>query len=115
MSRSLPSAFVIVFDNYQEMAADAPLHEVLALAATLPPPGVTLMVAGRLDPPAGFAQLRANGVLAVMGWEALRLTAEEFAAVAQRRGYNALDDTLLQRLHNLTETERLYRALRDQI
>ena len=73
----LPSAFAVVFDGYHEVPASSPLHEVLPIALHELPPGGRVIVVSRGDPPPALARLRANRALHVLGWEELRLTAEE--------------------------------------
>jgi ATP/maltotriose-dependent transcriptional regulator MalT len=81
----LKAPFAVVFDGYQEVPASSQLHEVLRIALQELPPGGRVLVVSRGDPPASLARLRANRSLAVIGWEELRLTREETAAIAARR------------------------------
>lgn len=81
----LAAPFAVVFDGYHEVPAASPLHEVLRIGLQELPPGGRVIVVSRGDPPAGLARLRANRALRVLGWEELRLTAEETRLLVARR------------------------------
>jgi LuxR family transcriptional regulator, maltose regulon positive regulatory protein len=98
----LKEPFALVLDGYQAVPASSPLHEVLRVAFETLPPGGRVLVVSRGDPPATLARLRANRALSVLGWEELRLTREETAAIAARRrpGFSAdAVDELYVRTH----------------
>jgi hypothetical protein len=79
-------SFAIVFDGCHEVPASSGLHEVLRFAMEeLPPQGHAVFIS-RGDPPPTLARLRANRLLGVLSWEALRLTREETAQIAAERG-----------------------------
>jgi pentatricopeptide repeat protein len=82
--RLRPSS-VVAFDNYQE-ATDAPaFHKVIAVAASEAPAGVRVVVLSRAEPSREYARLLANGLLAQINWDDLRLTLEETARIAAER------------------------------
>ena len=85
-----------------QVPASSQLHEVLRIALETLPPGGRVVVVSRGDPPAALARLRANQTLAVIGWDELRLTREEIAAIAAKRrpdfGAEAID-ALYARTH----------------
>jgi DNA-binding SARP family transcriptional activator len=88
--------FAVVFDGYHDVPAASQLHEVLRVALSELPPGGCAIVLSRGDPPPPLARLRANRLLATVGWEELRLTSGETSAIAleRRPGMDAstLDD-----------------------
>ncbi len=92
---------VIVFDNYQDVAATSDFHKILACALSELPPGTRVMVLSRTEPPPEFARHRANGLIARIGWEDLRLTLDETRLIAS--GPQELDPGLLQVLHERSE------------
>jgi DNA-binding SARP family transcriptional activator len=94
---------LLVFDNYQELKHDSMVHAVLAMALECLPPGNTILALSRTEPPAPLAKARADGKLALLGWETLRLTAEEAAGVALVRGYGELEAETIERLHQQTD------------
>ena len=95
----LGKSFAIVFDGYHEVAPQSPLHEVMSIALTEVPPGGSVILLSRSDPPALMARLRANRALDVIGWRDLKLTEAESGAIAAQRG-QVLDP---ERLHELYE------------
>jgi ATP/maltotriose-dependent transcriptional regulator MalT len=93
----LPERPVLVLDNYQEVAQDGPFHDLIRVGVEELPPGASLIVVSRADPPSCFARLAANGMTTGIGWESLQLTLDEVRALALR--HNVTDDWLLQALH----------------
>lgn len=75
--------FVLVFDNYNEVPAEAALHAALRDGLAVLPPQFTAMVLSRGEPPPELARLQVNGELLQIGWEELRLTLDEVRGIAQ--------------------------------
>jgi len=98
----LGESFAIVFDGYHEIARQSELHEVMATALTEVPPGGSVIVISRSDPPASMARLRANRALDFVGWRDLKLTQEESEAIAAQRGLK-LSAEHLRELNEKTE------------
>lgn len=100
----LGSPAMVVFDNYQQLPADAPLQGLLAQMVDEVPEGITLVVISRADPPQTFARWRASDRLALLDWEALRLAPEESRAIC-RSLYDerALPDAVMKKLHAYSE------------
>jgi len=88
---------VLVFDNAQDAPADSPFLAIVEQAVAEVPDGLNVMVISRADPPALLARLVASQHLAVLDWQALRLTLEEIEQIAQL--WLSLDKFSLQRLH----------------
>ena len=84
--RRLPTGTALVFDNYQDAGEDIALHRALAMAFEEMPAGSNAFVVSRRDPPPPFARALVNGTIATVGWEDLRLSAEETGAIAAARG-----------------------------
>src|SRR5262249_9410301 len=70
----LQPAFTVVFDNYQEVAADSALHEVVGAALEEIPDGGRVIVVSRSEPPAAFIRHRARRMIALVDWPDLRFT-----------------------------------------
>ncbi len=82
----LGTPFTVVFDGVHEVPASSELHEAMRVALRELPSGGRAIVVSRSDPPPTLARLRAHGALATIGWDELRLTRDETAAlVAQRQ------------------------------
>jgi len=82
----LPHGAVVVFDNYQEVPADAQLHELLATAIDEIPEHANLLVISRARPPSAFARADVSGRIGHVDWNDLRLTAEETDSLAHAQG-----------------------------
>ncbi len=81
----LKAPFAVVFDGYHDVPPFSPFHAVMRDAlAELPRDGCAILIS-RGDPPPEFARLRANRVIATLGWEELRLTPEETQRIALQR------------------------------
>lgn len=81
----LPRPAALVFDNFHEAAADSPFQDMIAAALAMVPAGANVIVLSRAPPPPALARLLANGQVAVLGWEDLRLTEAEVEALLQLR------------------------------
>ena len=88
---------VLVFDNYHELPPEAPLHGLLETIVREVPDGIALLVTSRGDPPPQCAGLRASDRLALLDWDALRLTFDETCGIASLR--HDLDEASLRTLH----------------
>jgi ATP/maltotriose-dependent transcriptional regulator MalT len=93
----LPDGAVLVLDNYQDVAADQPFHQIVADAVMEVPRGQTLVVVSRQDPPDCYARLIATEGVAFVEWEELKLSLEEAHAIAHARGCG--DAALVRALH----------------
>ena len=82
---------VLVLDNYQDIPAAAPVHDMLREGLSFLPPGIQVLVLSRQAPPAGFARLQAHGQLGVLGWPDLRMTDAEALALLRARATGPLD------------------------
>jgi len=82
----LPKGSTLVLDNYQEVDAEQAFHQVVADAVGEVPLDMTLIAVSRRDPPDCYARLIANENVAMVHWEALKLTLDEAQAIGRRRG-----------------------------
>lgn len=92
--------FILVFDNYHDLAADAVLHRMLSEGFAALPPGFRVLVLSRTPPSAAFARLRASGQLALVGWDELRLTLEEVKSIEQLHPRKSGGNMSHQELHD---------------
>ena len=95
--------FVMVFDNYQDVPTDSPLHDVIREGLTQVPKGGNVIVISRSDPPSTLARLRASHAMRVIDWETLRLTPEEAHGIARVRGPGRRPRTTVELLHSRTD------------
>jgi LuxR family maltose regulon positive regulatory protein len=97
----LPPNALLVLDDYHEVALSSPLHGVIAWALAEIPDGVGCIVASRADPPQECARHSANQVIVTLGWEELRLTHEETAAIALSR--HITDEAVVTASHDRSD------------
>jgi ATP/maltotriose-dependent transcriptional regulator MalT/DNA-binding SARP family transcriptional activator len=81
----LPRGDALVLDNYQEVPADARFHTLISEAVNEIPPGLTMVVISRRDPPDCYARLIANEHVSFIQWEDLRLSRDEAQAISAKR------------------------------
>ena len=96
----LARPLLLVFDNLHEVAAASALPAILLSAVHEAPPEVSLVTVSREAAPPAFARLAANGQLEMLGWDDLRLDAEETAAIVALQGTR--DAQRAARLHELS-------------
>jgi two-component SAPR family response regulator len=77
---------VVVFDDYQKLAAQSTFHEAIRDGLSRLPDGIHAFVISRSDPPLLFARERANQRVECVGWKELRLTPAEARGIARLRG-----------------------------
>lgn len=78
----VPSPGVLVLDNYQEVPANALLHQILPVALSEFPAATSLIAISREQPPQQFAREVTHNLMGHITWEELRLTHEETASLA---------------------------------
>ena len=79
----VPSA--VVFDNYQEVPAESPFHEIILNGLSQIPEGINVIIISRSEPPPPLIKLRANHQMEILGWEEIRLTLEESEGIVRLR------------------------------
>ncbi|MBL8535017.1 MAG: hypothetical protein JNL33_14285, partial [Betaproteobacteria bacterium] len=80
---------VLVLDNVQEAGEAAAFHACVRIAAEELPPGHHLFGISRTEPPGSLSRARASQQLGMIGWEDLRLTPDETAAIASESNPSA--------------------------
>lgn len=98
----MKTPFLLVFDNYQEVAPVSLVHEAILQGAALAPEGVTVVIISRTEPLPAFSRLIANAMLSTLTAGDLRFTEQEsreFFALRARR--NMLPDSAAE-LHERT-------------
>ena len=94
---------VIVFDNYQEVPDNSPFHGILNSGLTSLPQGVNIIVLSRGEPPHAYVRLRAEGEMALLGWNDLRLTEEESDEIAKLKSGEDLSSQSLALLRKVSD------------
>lgn len=78
----LPGGSIVVLDNVHDLALDQ-RSELLEIAVGEVPAGITVLALSREAPPARLARLEMSGQLQAIGWDQLRLDADEVRQLAQ--------------------------------
>lgn len=76
----------IVLDNYHDIPEASPLQDIIKQFMKSAAKGVSIIIISRMRPPAGFAPVRANGNLGLIGWEDMKLLPEESRAIMKIHG-----------------------------
>lgn len=95
----------LVFDNYQEIPVDSPVHEVLRIACEALPAGLCILVMSRTEAPATLARQRIHGDLKLLDEAELRFTREETVELIVQRYSKSkvLSDGGVEQLHTHTQ------------
>ena len=93
---------LLVLDDYHLVEAGL-VHESVSFLMENLPPGLLLVVSGRVDPPLPLARLRARGQLAELRAGELRFTTEEAAELLGAAAGPVLPDTAVVALTARTE------------
>jgi DNA-binding SARP family transcriptional activator len=94
---------VIVFDNYQDVPENSQFHGVINSGFSSIPRGVNVIVLSRGEPPPAYVRLRAAGEMSIVGWEDIRLTADESDSIARLRAGKDLEIQTLSLLRKASE------------
>ena len=85
LAARMPARTVAVLDNYQDVPAEALLHEVIHNGLSRIPQGMNAIIISRYPPPPAYVADRANDVIIVIDHEALRLTEAESIGICRAR------------------------------
>jgi len=99
----LKPPFVVVLDNYHEIPAESRFHEIMKIGFGNAPEGINIIVLSRNAAPAAYARLLANDAISRLGWEDVRLTAEESRQIVLTKEKRELTGETLALLHKKTE------------
>jgi LuxR family transcriptional regulator, maltose regulon positive regulatory protein len=92
-----PTGTIWVWDNYQDVSSNAPIHEILKQAILELPNGSSFIAVSRAEAPSNLIGLIAGGALTCIGWEQLQLSIEEVRQILAQR--QITDDWLVRALH----------------
>ena len=97
---------VIVLDDYEQVPAQALLHEVVRELASALPQGFNLVVLSRTEPPPAYARLRLHQDLLVLDGRELNLTRDEaFSLALAREPHPRIPSDAARIDHLLLETQ----------
>ncbi|MEN6623722.1 MAG: hypothetical protein ABFD50_19510, partial [Smithella sp.] len=92
---------LLVFDNYQEVPENSPLHEIIHTALSHLPEEVNVIVISRQEPPSAFIRLQANQQMDFLRWEDIRLTEEDARGIVALRQENLASSEMMHHLYKL--------------
>ncbi len=99
LSSRLRRPFVLVFDNYQEIPSESPLHEIIRTGLSAFPDDISCVIISRSEPPAAFAAMDAGNKLHAIGWSDLKLTPEESKGIAKLQDVGGFQSKVYEWLH----------------
>lgn len=80
----LPPDHILVFDDYHEIEAASPLHDIISVLLSQQGALRPVLILSRNAPPAPLADLLPSGRLVRLDWEVLRLDEEETDRLTER-------------------------------
>lgn len=95
-------ASVVVLENYQDVPAESPFHDMIATGLDAIPHGVRVVVISRGEPPAPLVRMQANGKINLLDYTNIRFTLDESRELAHVR-MPALEHEHIVRMHEKTE------------
>ena len=91
----LPRPSAIVFNSYQDAGVEQGFHEAIRTGLDVLPRGITVIITSRGTPPDSMTQFQLEKRLVAIGWDDLKLTRDETAAiVSSTRGRKVSDGTI---------------------
>ncbi len=93
----------IVFDNYQEIPAGSPFHDIIVTGLAGIPAGINVFLISRSAPPSPLIRLRANHLMEMIGWNEIRLTLEESAGIVRLRARRKQPKEAISYLHRAAD------------
>jgi ATP/maltotriose-dependent transcriptional regulator MalT len=95
--------FLLVLDNYQEVPADSPFHEVMREALDQVPAGGHVICISRSGPPLTLARLRANQAMTLVTWDDIRFTPQEAGGLIRLVGRSRLARDAIHSLYDAAD------------
>ncbi len=97
------SPFVIVLDNYQNVPVYSLFHEVIKIAASIIPKGITIIVVSRTEPQPLFGGADTASDLQIIGWNDIRFSLDESRQLLETQERTVCDNEMLLRLYTKTD------------
>ncbi|MGE5247758.1 MAG: AAA family ATPase, partial [Verrucomicrobiota bacterium] len=94
---------VLVFDNFERLAARSSFVEAIREGFSSLPRGVNAIVLSRIGPPSVFSRKWAGDRIGVLGWKDLRLTFEEIEGVVGSCGRRTMSGETIRYLQSRSD------------
>ncbi|MBF0539177.1 MAG: hypothetical protein HQL03_13090 [Nitrospirae bacterium] len=98
----LQSPCVLVFDDYQDIANDSLLHQVLSKGLSLLPDGVNAIFISRTGPPLSYTWFHAKRKIDSICFNEIKFTLKETAELIKNDTEYVVQDDVINRLHDNT-------------
>src|SRR5262249_13068136 len=95
--------FALVFDNYQEVPVESPLHEVMREALAELPKESRAVFISRSEPGPAFARLLVQRAMQILDWPQLKLTPTEASGLIRKLSPGRWSRNSIERLHTATD------------
>ena len=99
----LKPPFVLVFDNYQEIPADSPLHELIKEGLSILPDHINVIIISRTEPLKPFARLRANKKISYFGFGELSFSLHETKTLIRSQKRKEVSNADIKSLYEKVE------------
>jgi ATP/maltotriose-dependent transcriptional regulator MalT/DNA-binding SARP family transcriptional activator len=93
----------LVFDNYQEVPAGSPFHEVIRHGFSNVPEGINVILISRSEPPPVLIHMQANNLMEMIRWQDLRLTLKESISIITLQAKHEILPEAIKHIHTATE------------
>lgn len=94
--------YALVFDNFQDLPDDAPLHAMLSQALQELTQNVRVFILSRSAPPASFARWQANQNMTVIDTKVMQLDREETSGLLAMQSQISIHHDVVELIHRET-------------
>ena len=98
----LKGPFILVLDNYHEVAADSQLHEIIAKGFSVMPGMINGIVISRKHAPPQYIRFRAHEQMSFITGEDLFFTLNESGEFLRAKGFKRISDETLSKIYEKT-------------
>jgi tetratricopeptide (TPR) repeat protein len=99
----MPIPVALIFDSYQDAPEDSEFHAVIKNGLSLIPVGFRAFIVSRKEVPPPLVCLKAQGMLASVGWNDIRFTVDEIREMISHRRRKPLPEETAKRVHEETQ------------
>ena len=104
LADAMPQPSLIVFDDYHDLPAASPIHDIFRHGLTAFSPSLNAFILSRSAPPPPLIRMLSTGAMVRIPADGLRLTLEESFSLAALRGLDReADADRIHKLHHQTE------------
>ena len=97
------SNFFIVFDNYQDVPKDSPLHEIIKTGLSVMPDRINMIFISRTQPTRQLSRLRTYNKVAFLEGDEMRFSLDETSDLLHKHGVKNIPPPLLNQIQSKTD------------